>query len=197
LGAIARLKGARQAVTRISELAGTEDTAIAALLDAAFGTDRHGRTAYRIRMGMAWFTDLSFAAFDADGRLIGTLQSWPVALHGADGGETPLIMVGPVAVQPGMQLHGIGRALMDRLIETVDTHPGDPLMMIGDPEYYGRFWGFAADGTSRWQAPGPVEPRRVLARAAPGRVPAISGMLGPRSMGVTNEQAPAASTGTI
>lgn len=178
-------------MTRISELAGTGDAAVAALLDAAFGPNRHGRTAYRIRLGMAWFTDLSFAAFDSQGRLVGTLQSWPVALHGDDGSETPLIMVGPVAVLPDMQRHGTGRALMDRLIETVDTHPGDPLMMIGDPEYYGRFWGFTADATGGWQAPGPVERHRLLTRAAPGLALPKAGMLGPRRIVHTVEAAPA------
>lgn len=170
-------------MTRISELAGTEDAAITGLLDAAFGPNRHGRTAYRIRLGMAWVTDLSFAAFDSEGTLIGTLQSWPVALHGPDGLETPLFMVGPVAVAPDYQGHGTGRALMDRLIDTVDTHPGDVLMMIGDPEYYGRFWGFNADATSGWQAPGPVERHRLLTRSAPGLMLPATGILGPRTKG--------------
>jgi len=162
----------------IGPLAGTGDAAIAGLLDAAFGPDRHGRTAYRIRLGMAWLTDLSFAAQDEAGRLIGTLQCWPVALHGADGLQTPLIMVGPVAVLPDEQRHGIGRALMDRLVETVDAAPREPLAMIGDPEYYGRFWGFTADATGGWDAPGPVERHRLLTRGA-ADLPR-QGMLGPR-----------------
>jgi predicted N-acetyltransferase YhbS len=167
-------------VTRIRELAGAGDAAIAGLLDAAFGPNRHGRTAYRIRLGMAWFTDLSFAAFDSADRLIGTLQSWPVALHAPDGVETPLVMVGPVAVLPDDQRHGIGRALMDRLIETVDAHPREPLVMIGDPEYYGRFWGFNADATAGWETPGPVERHRLLTRGpAEIALPPV-GMLGPR-----------------
>jgi predicted N-acetyltransferase YhbS len=180
LGAIARSEGGRQAVTRIGELAGTEDAAIGALLDAAFGPNRHGRTAYRIRLGMAWFTDLSFAARDAAGRLIGLLQSWPVALHGQDNSETPLVMVGPVAVLPGEQRHGIGRALMDRLIETVDAHPREPLVMIGDPDYYGRFWGFDAQDTGGWAVPGPVERHRLLSRKPASAPLPATGMLGPR-----------------
>lgn len=173
-------------MTRISELAGTEDAAITGLLDAAFGQNRHGRTAYRIRLGMAWITDLSFAAFDSHGALIGTLQSWPVALHGPDGVETPMVMVGPVAVAPDFQGHGTGRALMDRLIETVDTHPGDALVMIGDPEYYGRFWGFNADATSGWQVPGPVERHRLLTRSTPGLALPQAGILGPRTKGAAS-----------
>lgn len=168
-------------MTRITDLAGTSDAAITGLLDAAFGPNRHGRTAYRIRLGMAWLTDLSFAAFDADGQLAGTLQSWPVALHTPDGTETPLVMVGPVAVAPELQRHGIGRALMDRLIETADMVPGDPLVMIGDPDYYGRFWGFTAEATGGWDVPGPVERHRLLTRQAADIVLPEHGILGPRT----------------
>ena len=173
----------KQAVITIERLAGTADTAIADLLDAAFGPDRHGRTAYRIRRGMAWLTDLSFAARDEAGTLIGVLQSWPVALATSDGAEAALVMVGPVAVLPAQQLHGIGRMLMDALVATADAMPqGDqpPLMMIGDPEYYGRFWGFSADATGGWEVPGPVEQRRLLARLPQGQHVPPAGMLGPR-----------------
>jgi predicted N-acetyltransferase YhbS len=188
LGAIARLRAERQAVTgqtsiAIERLAGTADTAIAGLLDAAFGPDRHGRTAYRIRRGMAWLTDLSFAARDDAGALIGVLQSWPVALETPDGEQAPLVMVGPVAVLPDQQRHGIGRLLMDRLVAAADAMPLAaqlPLVMIGDPEYYGRFWGFSADATAGWDVPGPVERRRLLARFPHGAGAPAEGILGPR-----------------
>lgn len=171
---------------RVDGLAGQDDRAIDALLDAAFGPDRRGRTAYAIRRGMAWITDLSFAALDDDGVMIGLLQSWPVALHGADGAQTPLVMVGPVAVMPDRQQAGVGRQLMDRLAAAADgaARPGagEPLVMIGDPEYYGRFWNFAAAGTAQWDVPGPVERHRLLIRpAGSARVALpVAGMLGPR-----------------
>ena len=38
--------------------------AVEALLDAAFGTDRHSRTAYRLREGVTTIPALSFALFD-------------------------------------------------------------------------------------------------------------------------------------
>lgn len=172
-----------QAAITIGRLAGTADTAIAALLDAAFGPDRHGRTAYRIRRGMAWLTDLSFAARDENGALVGVLQSWPVALADPDRAPAPLVMVGPVAVVPDLQLGGIGRLLMDHLVAVADALPVAarlPLVMIGDPEYYGRFWGFSADATGGWDVPGPVERRRLLARLPNGEAPPARGMLGPR-----------------
>lgn len=164
-------------------LAAQRADAIDALLDAAFGTDRRGRTAYAIRHGMAWLTDLSFAAIETGtGAMTGLLQSWPVALHSTDGTQTPLVMVGPVAVLPGQQGSGTGRALMDRLVEDAGRIGADPLTMIGDPGYYQRFWGFSAQGTAQWQAPGPFEAHRLLARLArvDGDPLPVAGMLGPR-----------------
>lgn len=150
-------------------LSDADPAAVEALLDAAFGADRHTRTAYRIRSGLLAIAELSFAAFDDD-RLIGSLQSWPIALD-----ATPLVLVGPVAVAPDAQRGGIGRALMTRLIAAAgDT----PMTMIGDPEYYGRFFGFTADATAGWDVPGPVERHRLLARNTAG-LPK-TGMLGPR-----------------
>lgn len=154
--------------------------AIERLLDDAFGTDRHGRTAYLIRDAMPWLPELSFGIEDEQGTLVGSLQSWPVALTDPDGPQTPLIMVGPVAVAPALQGTGHGRALMDAVVTAARAQHSDPLMMIGDPEYYGRFWGFSADGTGGWDCPGPFEPRRLLALSVDGRPIGGKGMLGPR-----------------
>ena len=162
----------------IAPLSDADPNAVEALLDAAFGLDRHRRTAYRIREGMEAIPALSFAAFD-EGTLVGTLQSWPVSV-----GETPLTLVGPVAVTPDVQRGGIGRMLMTALI---DTAPDAPMVMIGDPEYYGRFFGFTADATDSWDVPGPVERHRLLARKTTG-LPAM-GRLGPRAFALTEAKA--------
>lgn len=167
-------------MTAILPLASQTGDAIEQLLDAAFGTDRHGRTAYAIRRGMVWLPELSYAALDEDGILVGTLQSWPIALHGSGGAANPLIMVGPVAVLPDRQRGGFGRAMMERVVADARARRSDPLMMIGDPEYYGRFWGFSADHTGAWQVPGPYDPRRLLALSVDGGTIPLEGMLGPR-----------------
>lgn len=166
---------------RLDPLPTQSDSAIEGLLDAAFGADRRGRTAYAIRRGMAWLTGLSFAAVDEEtDAMIGLLQSWPVALHGDDGEQTSLVMVGPVAVLPDLQGDGIGRALMDHLVAAVDAVPTAPLVMIGDSGYYGRFWGFSAEATGQWRAPGPVDRARLLVRSASNLALPIGGALGPR-----------------
>lgn len=156
------------------------EEAVERLLDAAFGPDRHERTAYLIRGGMPWLPELSFGMVDEHGELVGSLQSWPVALTQEDGTQSPLIMVGPVAVAPSLQRTGHGRALMDTVVTAARAHRSVPLMMIGDPEYYGRFWGFSADGTGAWDCPGPFEQRRLLALSVDGRAIGGKGMLAPR-----------------
>ena len=131
-----------------------------------------------LRAGCAAIPALSFSAW-ADGALIGTLQSWPVA-HVGNNSRTPLVMIGPVAVLPALQQGGVGRSLMTALIDAADSHADGALMMIGDPDYYGRFFGFSADATNGWAVPGPVERHRLLARAVPGRaVPDHTGALTP------------------
>lgn len=146
---------------------------IEALLDAAFGTDRHRRTAYRVREGLRPIDALSFAWVE-DGVLIGCIQCWPVQLNGDGGRALPLVMVGPVAVAPDRQGAGVGRALMAESIAAAGADA--PLMLVGDPEYYGRF-GFGAQRTGGWRMPGPYAQHRVLAR---GNVPDRAGMLAPR-----------------
>ena len=157
-----------------------EPQAVEELLDAAFGSDRFGRTAYRIRKGVDAVPELSFAAIE-NGVLIGTIQCWPVAHRAADGMATSLVMVGPVAIRPDVQRGGHGRALMVHMLDAAETRADGALMMIGDPEYYGRFFDFTADATGEWDLPGPYEKRRLLARAVNGHsLPAGAGMIGPR-----------------
>ena len=158
-------------------LSAIEGAAVEALLDRAFGTDRHLRTAYRVRGPAAPIAALSFAAVEGD-RLIGTIQCWPVRLAADDGGSHDLVMIGPVAVEPGRQRDGVGRALMTHALDAAMRSGADAsLMLIGDPEYYGRFFGFDATRTASWRLPGPVERHRLLARGA--AVPAVAGSLGP------------------
>ncbi|MFM9978738.1 MAG: GNAT family N-acetyltransferase [Sphingomonadaceae bacterium] len=162
----------------LAPLSHADPVAVERLLDAAFGNDRRARTAYRIREGTIAIPALSFAAFDA-GSLVGSLQSWPVALD-----DAPLVLVGPVAVAPAAQRSGIGRMLMTAL---VDAAGNTPMALIGDPEYYGRFFEFTADATAGWDVPGPVERHRLLARNA-ADLPK-TGMLRPRAFAIATATA--------
>ena len=159
-------------------LAEIDPALIEEVLDRAFGPGRHARTAYKVRGESDWLPALSFAALDADDHIVGTLQTWPVALTDAAGRAHPLLMVGPVAVLPERQGEGFGTALMVALTTALGTDAPLPQVMVGDEPYYGRF-GFSAAHTGGWTLPGPWEPHRLLARAANPAVLPAAGTLGP------------------
>jgi predicted N-acetyltransferase YhbS len=152
---------------------------IEALLDRAFDAERKTRTAYAVREGAEWLPGLSFAALDRAEHLVGTIQCWPVALTDPEGRRHPMIMVGPVAVLPEAQGLGYGKALMEASLSALDPRAPLPQVMIGDAEYYGRFWGFTATPTQMWDLPGRFERHRLLVRCAEPAVLPVRGMLGP------------------
>lgn len=160
-------------MTKLLPLSSVAAQAVENLLDDAFGSDRHKRTAYLLRQGMPVIGHLSFAIIDGD--ILGaSIQCWPVAV-----GDAPLILVGPVAVASTRQNRGLGTHLMRAMLDAAT--PGDaPMVMIGDPEFYGRF-GFNANGTSGWTLPGPWEPHRLLLRNPHSIGLPDAGMLGPRT----------------
>ena len=162
----------------IVPLSRIDPAAVEDLLDRAFGRDRVARTAYKVRGDAHAIDALSFAAVEGD-VLVGTIQSWPIALLADGGAAADLVMIGPVAVDPARQRDGVGRALMTHMLHAAAANGCDgAMMLIGDPDYYGRFFGFTADATADWRLPGPVDRHRLLARGA--HVPHRAGLLGPR-----------------
>ena len=161
---------------KIVPLAAVEPRLIEEVLDAAFEPERHTRTAYRVRKGTTWLPALSFAALDDDDYLVATIQVWPVALTTPGGDAHPLLMVGPVAVVPGHQGEGYGKALMAAALGGLDPAAPLPQVLIGDTDYYARF-GFV-EAPRGWHCPGPWDAARLLVRDLPAAFPA-EGMLGP------------------
>ena len=162
----------------LSPLHDIEAAGVEALLDRAFGADRVARTAYKVRGDRPAVAALSFAAMDGD-VLVGSIQCWPVSLAADDGTVADLVMIGPVAVDPLRQRDGIGRMLMTAALDAAHASGLDrAMMLIGDPDYYSRFFGFTAERTARWRLPGPVDRHRLLARGP--EVSDAAGALGPR-----------------
>ncbi|MDR2858439.1 MAG: N-acetyltransferase [Novosphingobium sp.] len=163
----------------IIPLADVDPALIEELLDRAFEPERHKRTAYKVREGTDWLPGLSFAALDEQDMLAGTIQCWPVALTDTAGRAHPLVMVGPVAVIPEQQGRGFGKALVVASLAALDPRAPLPQVMIGDPEYYGRFWGFTNEYTGGWSLPGPFDQCRLLVRCDNPAILPAEGMLGP------------------
>lgn len=120
------------------------------------------RLASRLRAGARPLAALCLAA-RRDERLLGALMAWPVRLD-----DVPLTLIGPVAVEPTWQGSGVGAALMTAACARLTG----PAVLVGDPEYYGR-WGFAAASTQEWTVDGAVERHRLLARAGDEALPTL------------------------
>ena len=143
---------------------------IEALLDRAFGPDRHARPSYRLREGVEPVHDLCFVIED-EGGIVGTIRHWPVRI----GEAGRALLLGPIAVDPVRERQGIGRRLMRTGLDRAAAagHEavvavGTPSFLVGAPAFLCRF-GFTDADRYGITLPGLDDPRKLFARAlAPG-----------------------------
>lgn len=162
----------------IRSLRSDDRAAVDNILDRAFGPERHGRTAYRLRSGVQSIAALCFVAEGANGTLLGSIECWPVAL-GEGPATTDLTLLGPLGVDPDHQGIGVGRALLRAATEAADSEGQGLMMLIGDEDYYAPF-GFRAGLAPDWALPGPFERARLLVRNPAGKQLPLSGTVTPR-----------------
>src|SRR5580658_6124943 len=143
--------------------------AVEALVLRAFGPGRFAKAAERLREGRAPDLALSFVAWDA-GCVVGCVQLWRVKV-----GETPAILLGPIAVEAAARSHGLGAALVERACEAAAEAGHALIVLVGDMPFFGPH-GFApAPGV---RMPGPVDQRRVLAKPlTPGADAGLMGLV--------------------
>jgi putative acetyltransferase len=79
---------------------------------------------------------------EAEGAVVGHVAFSPVRIGGVHGGWFGL---GPIAVLPGLQRQGIGRALIAAGLARLRDWGAQGCALIGDPGYYGQM-GFRSDG---------------------------------------------------
>ena len=134
-----------------------EDAPLVEHLNAiSFGPGRYAKSAYRLRDGVDPVAELSFVAMEG-GDLLGSIRFWPIAI-----GMEKSLLLGPLAVQPGLRGRGLGIALMSHAIEAARGLGHASIVLVGDEPYYVRV-GFARLAPGRIKFPGPVDPARVLA----------------------------------
>ena len=142
-----------------------------ALLDAAFGEGRHGRTCQRLRDGRMPAEGLAFTA-ERDGRVVGSVRLWHVSAGGV-----PALVLGPLAVEAASRSLGVGAALMEHALAAAKAQGYGAVILRGDPAYYARF-GFSTAKTGALALPGPFEPERLLAvELRPGALDNAWGMI--------------------
>ncbi|WP_417450733.1 GNAT family N-acetyltransferase [Kordiimonas sp.] len=136
---------------------------IEALLDVAFGPDRFKKSSYALRENVDPVARLSRVA-RADGRIVGTVRFWPVLVRDLiRGSDMHALLLGPLAVAPGMQSHGVGGELMRRSITAATEAGHRRILLVGDIAYYGRF-GFESVLPNYITMPGGRDARRLLVR---------------------------------
>jgi predicted N-acetyltransferase YhbS len=131
---------------------------VEALLDRAFGPGRFVKASERVREMARFAPELSLCAWE-DGRLLGVVRQWRVRV-----GETPVVFLGPLAVDKAARKAGLGGLLVARACHAAEAAGERAVLLVGDPPFFGRL-GFSADGTKGVRLPGPVDQNRVLARS--------------------------------
>ncbi len=169
-----------------------DPAAVEGLLDRAFGPDRHKKTVYRLREGVAPLTELGFVAFD-NKALRGSLQFWPIQVRPlrSDGPSVPAILLGPLAVEPAYAGRGIGMGLMRVGLQKARQAGYRIVILVGDLPYYSRV-GFTREGAEGLRLPGPVDPNRVLIRElVEGAAAGLEGLIEKPVLQGTEPDAPA------
>jgi putative acetyltransferase len=86
-------------------------------------------------------------------------------------GEEPVVALGPIAVEPDRQRRGIGSALVGAALEEAARRGERAVVLLGDPEYYGRL-GFVPAPVSGCGTRTPARPRTASrSRKATSRWP--------------------------
>ena len=124
----------------------TDANQIERLLDRAFGGERHLRRSELFRQGRNPIADLCRVAEaqDAAGapRLLGVVRGWEVqAGTDTDKKKIPLLLAGPLAVEPSLRGQGIGKTLLAEHLAAGRRTGWRGAVLIGEPEYY-RAFGF-------------------------------------------------------
>lgn len=143
------------------------------LLDRAFGPARFRKSSEKIRSGRLPAEGLALVARDGD-RLVGSVRLWQ-----AVAGRTPLLLLGPLAVEDECRGAGIGATLMRLATERARALGHGAIVLVGDEPYYRRF-GFSTRGMARLAMPGPFERARFLGlELANGALAGAEGVLQP------------------
>lgn len=141
---------------------------VESLYDLCFAPGREALSSYRLRDGVAKVQGLCLVLRDEAGTLAAVIRYWPVLV-----GDTPVLLLGPVAVHPTRQGEGLGALLMRESLAEARRLGWERVLLVGDYPYYRRFGFEKREGVLM---PPPTNPDRVLSVALqPGAWEGVTG----------------------
>jgi predicted N-acetyltransferase YhbS len=156
---------------RFANLSPADEAAVERLDERAFGPGRFARTAYRLREAVEPAYDLSYVAYVGT-LLVGANRMTPILV-----GLAPVLLLGPLTVEPAFRSQGVGEALMKKSLDAATAAGHGLALLVGDEDYYARV-GFARVPHGKIIMPGPVNPDRLLYRELrEGALAATSGRM--------------------
>lgn len=136
----------------------TDGAAVETLNDLGFGTERRGRTVYKLRYGAP---TLGFIASDPESdEPLATLRFWAVMV----GLDRPALLLGPLAVMPERRGQGLGRALVGHGLSVARDRGWRLCLVSGDPAYY-QPYGFEPAAPLGFAMPGPITAGHLQVKA--------------------------------
>jgi putative acetyltransferase len=87
-----------------------------------------------LRASNDWLPALSLVAVNSEGDVAGHVLCTRGRVDSA-----PVLALGPLAVDPDQQRHGVGRALMHAILGAAEALDEPLIGVLGDPGYYSRF----------------------------------------------------------
>lgn len=127
--------------------------AIDTLMAEAFGPARHSRSVWQLRLGRP-VPDMCLVIRDGN-EPVGSLRYWEVRL-----GDEAILLLGPLAVRPGLRGKGYGRQLIEDSLRRAAAGPWRLILVSGEMDYYPKF-GFVPAAPYGIDWPGFIEPERL------------------------------------
>jgi predicted N-acetyltransferase YhbS len=147
--------------------------AIERVLARAFGPGRYAKTSERVReRGAVLEPALTRVALNDSGEIVGVCRIWRV-----EAGDTSLLFLGPLAVDPSEQAAGLGLALVHDAVAACRASGGNGIVLVGAERFF-RAVGFTLVPPGKLFMPGPVDPARFLwLELRPGGLDKVHGEL--------------------
>jgi predicted N-acetyltransferase YhbS len=147
--------------------------AIEGVLDRAFGPGRFAKPSERVREFARPNPGLSRCVWRG-AALVGCCRLYDIRIGGA-----PALFLGPLAIDPAAQHHGLGHDLTRAALAACRAAGAGAVILMGEPSFFTGL-GFSNPPEGRVIMPAPVEARRLhwIALAA-GALESLGGAVGP------------------